>query len=351
MVRFKRIVLISHEMTYTGAPNSLLNIARILRKHGHQITVYTLTGGPFEQQFRKFGFLVIPIKATQLDKYFYGKFDLVIANTIFCGKIALYLQNRIPTILYIREAQNLPELIKNCKLDEAYIREARNVVCVSEYAAEFIRKVYSPPHLWVLHNFLYTSCFHRVKANRVHRDGKVHFLLAATIEPRKGIDIALSALAVLPAQIKEKAVLHIAGRKPAWSYEYWHNLFPKKDPSVIYHGEVRGAVKKKRLFSKMNVILVPSLDESCSLTALEGAKYGKALIITQNVGAKYIVKTNGFVVKTGSAQALAEAMVFMIDNCRELQNMGLQSFKNFKFMGTQKQYYRQFAEILTKIGG
>lgn len=52
-MKYKRIMLLSHEMTYTGAPNSLLNVASVLKKHGHSVTVFTLTEGVFSKGFEK----------------------------------------------------------------------------------------------------------------------------------------------------------------------------------------------------------------------------------------------------------------------------------------------------------
>lgn len=52
-------------------------------------------------------------------------------------------------------------------------------------------------------------------------------------------------------------------------------------------------------------MVVPSRDESCSLVALEGAMMSKPLILTENIGAKYILDENsGWLVKTGSVDSL-----------------------------------------------
>ena len=192
---FRRILLLSHEMTYTGAPNSLLNVARVLRRHGHRVTVYTLADGPFKKEFHRRGFRVRILRA-ELPRISGGRYDLVIANTIFCGRQAQKLQEKIPTLLYIREAQNLPDIIRDCNLDEAYVRYAHYPVCVSAYAGRFISRTYCPERLWMLPNFLIPPLLFRPGENRI-RGGKVHFLIAATIERRKGIAVAAEAMNLL----------------------------------------------------------------------------------------------------------------------------------------------------------
>lgn len=347
----RKILLISHEMTYTGAPNSLLNMARLLRSKGWLVTVMTLVNGNFSREYLRHGFRVRwfdeNLSAEGCPKLAL-RYDLVICNTVFCAKVACRLQEFIKTILLIREAENLPEILTNCRIDEGYIRNAENVVCVSEYAERFIAKTYSPRRLWVLHNFLLTPLYHRPSANKV-RGGKVHFLIAATVERRKGIDIAVKAVKSLPKTISTQVVLDIAGRKPEWSRKFWERLIPENDARFKYHGEVtRG---KKRLFRRANVVLVPSLDESCSLTALEGGMFGKPLIVTENVGAKYMTEGSGFVVKTGDADELARAIKFFVLHKDELDAAGKICYKRFLETSTKRVYYAKFLDIVSEVLG
>lgn len=345
----KRILLISHEMTYTGAPNSLLNMARLMRSKGWTVTVTTLVNGIFSREYLRHGFLVRWFDeglSAEACRELSTEYDLVICNTVFCAKVACRLQEHVKTVLLIREAENLPEILEKCRIDEGYIRNAENVVCVSEYAERFIAKTYSPKRLWVLHNFLMMPLFYRPNANRVH-GGKVHILIAATIEKRKGIDIAVEAVKSLPESISSRLVLDIAGRKPEWSRGFWEKLIPENDSRFVYHGEVtRG---KKKLFERANVILVPSLDESCSLTALEGGMYGKPLIVTENVGAKYMTDGSGFVVKTGSAEELARAIKFFVLHKDKLDTAGKICFERFRETSTKDVYYEKFMDIVSEV--
>lgn len=347
----KRFLLISHEMTYTGAPNSLLNMARLLRSKGCTVAVMTLVDGKFSREYLRHGFRVRwfdeRLSAEKCRKLS-SKYDLVICNTVFCAKAACRLQEYVKTILLIREAENLPEIMKKCNIDEGYLRNAENVVCVSEYAERFIAKTYSPRRLWVLHNFLLTPPFYRPGANRV-RGGKVRFLIAATVERRKGIDVAIKAVKSLPKEISSQLVLDIAGRKPEWSRKFWERLIPENDSRFVYHGEVtRG---KKQLFKHANAVLVPSLDESCSLTALEGGMFGKPLIVTENVGAKYLTDGSGFVVKTGSVEELAKAIKFFVLHKDELDTAGKICYERFLATSTKRVYYEDFLSIVWEVMG
>lgn len=339
-----RILLLSHEMTYTGAPNSLLNIALLLRSKGWEVTVNTLMRGNFSVEFEKSGFPVTAVSSDTCDFAALPEmYDIVIANTVFCGEFALKAQRYILTYLYIREGENLSDIISSCNLKDEFLSSAKHLICVSEYARDFIKSNYAVRELSVLHNFLYEEKYAKPAANTVH-DDVVHFLIAATVEERKGIAVALNAVKKLPHALRKRMLLHIAGRKPQWAREFWKKLDLNAE-SVIYHGEITDKHEMDRLYCSANVIVVPSFDESCSLTALEGAKHGKALIVTENTGAKYIVNGNGLIVETGSSKALAEAFEYML-SCGRLEEMGECSFENFLNTSVKEIYYKNFTQII-----
>ncbi|MDO5521295.1 MAG: glycosyltransferase family 4 protein [bacterium] len=331
----KKVVLISHELSYTGAPRSLLNVALALRKAKFDVTVWSLIEGEFREEFEKRKFPVSVINGCMEDL---GKraeeFDLAICNTFFGGECVKYLQSYIPTIFYIREAENLPDLAKNCCLDEENLKNAEHVVCVSEYAKHFIEKQYEPKEIQIVHNCVVDE--YRGRRNRLKKD-MIHIMIAGTVEHRKGQDIAIEAFRKLPNEIRNHMMLHIVGRKPEWSREYWEQLEFSEESHVIYHPEVRDKKERRRLYEGMNVFLVASRDESCSLVALEGAMFGKALILTENVGAKYLLTPeNGFSYETESSEQLKVVLENLYKRKSELKRMGKVSRKQYLRMATPK---------------
>lgn len=349
-MKFWKILLLSHEMTYTGAPNSLLNVARTLRQHGHLVTIYTLHGGDFVREYHRHGFRVHYYDeknyTDEQRRAFSKKYDLMIANTVFCAEAAYNMQKNMPTILYLREARNLPDILAKCDIDSRYITDAENVVCVSEYARDFIAEAYHPKRLWTVHNFLIKRKIPKVKKDT----DKVNFLIAATVEERKGISVAVDAYRQLPENIRQKACLHIAGRTPDWAESYWRNINLKGDPGVIYHSEISDRKEMDRLIALSDVIVVPSFDESCSLTVLEGAMFGKALIVTENVGAKYMVDdSNGRIVKTGDVKDLSKAIRELTENKDRLSGYGAVSCERFAGECGAARFYKDIKKIFKEL--
>ena len=328
-----KILLVSHEMTYTGAPRSLLEMGRLLRDCGFSVDVWTLKSGEFEEEFRKQGMeakkISFPEDASEALSEQLAGYGLAIANTIFCAAFAGYAQRFTRTVLYIREAGNIPELIQNCDLEEADFLNVTHKVCVSEYARDCIVKQYGSIPVTVIPNFVpdefvktekASKHFHRVWDGQTHKNEALHFLVSGTLEPRKGQDVAIGAYRLLDREEKKQIRLHLVGPAPEWASSYQKELELEQE-GVIYHGEIHDRKELLSLYSSMDAVLVPSRDESCSLVALEACMLGKPVFLTENTGAKYFADPS-CIVKTGDCAALKEKLSEAVRNPMWLQKMG-----------------------------
>ena len=344
----KKILLVSHEMSYTGAPASLLKIAKLLKKDDFEVEVWSLKDGNFNREFRREGMEVKVIDFPQNVSEALSKkiesFDIVIANTVFCAAFAQYAQQFSNTILYIREAGNTAQLIRDCGLEERNLTKAAHIVCVSEYARQCLEKEYGRQDIAVIPNFVEDEYIEGRRKKSEKKRETVDFLVSGTLEPRKGQDIAVNAYRLLEQKERERCRLHIVGRTPEWAIEYQNKLRLKED-GIVYHGEIRDRKELLSLYSSMDAILVPSWDESCSLVALEACMLGKAVFLTENTGAKYLVDTS-CIVKTGDSRILKEKMVDAINNPQWLQEMGAYNRKTYLENASEELYRKKFREYL-----
>lgn len=341
----EKILLVSHELTYSGAPRSLFNIAVLLKNQGCYVEIWSLLGGDFSEEISKANIklkVINDVNAINYDDV--SKFQIVILNTFFTAQFVQKMQSRTRTILYIREAQNIPELANACNLDEENIRRANEIICVSEYAQEFIKNRYSPKNIRVIHNFVndvYDGTLNIVKNNTIH------FIISGTYEYRKGYDMVLEAFNYMPEELQSKTRLHLVGRKPEWARKYWEPLQKKYNYRITDHGEIKDREELMGLYRQMNVFVVASRDESCSLVALEGAMLGKALIMSENVGAKYLDAKKKGIYKTEDAWELCRRMCELTSR-RELLIRGIEMRKSYKKTSTAKIYKGKLKEYLLK---
>ena len=301
----KRILLVSHEMSVTGAPNSLLRQAGYFRSAGYAVDVWTYSGGALESRYRDAGFNPRPVEDDRKAiKAAYdarpGDYDLVICNTIRTYRAVDVLWHLgAPVAWFVRETKLLDEDFWLGGDFAALFRRFGNLYTVSPYAAGIVRRY--NPHVRVICNSV-PDAF--VRAGTM--TGRVRFGFIGSLIKVKGVDLLVAAFERIRQRFPN-CELRIAGRLSVGIGEELSER-TRNDPAIVWLGEVQGE-DKRVFFDSIDVLCVPSLDEPSGLTVLEGAMYGKALITTDCTGANYIVDDScGRIVRAGDAGALAVAL-------------------------------------------
>lgn len=346
----KRILFITPELTYTGTPRSLLRMCRVALHLGYHVTVWSAKNGPFIEEYEKSGIEVKIVPESDLEREAsvkaIKKFDMAVCNTIATDRYARICSYYIPTVWYIREATNLPDFMRDNPLRDYIFRHSKNIYCVSDYAADALHK-YTHNKIHVVKNCVEDETNMAVPYIPGTGD-KIRFVQFGTMEYRKGYDVLLAAYQKMPKDYRDKAELYFAGGFINSGTPFCSYLFSKieNEPNVHYLGIIKGEEKKIETLSSMDVVVVASRDESCSLVALEGAMLSKPLIVTENVGAKYMVNDeNGFIVKTADVDSLMDAMMHMIDKKEDLAKMGEASRHAYEQYASMESYTRDMEEL------
>ena len=218
----KSVLLITHELTYTGSPRSLYNLAKCLLEEGHSVTLWSLETGDFFAEFTGLG-----INVTYISQEEFGSsvvqnaiknFDLVIANTVFCTEAAYEAQKHTKTILFLGEARNIKKIVSDHSIDFEKLKAIKNIACVSMYAKRALGAFLGRKDISVIHNYI-EDYNHRGEPRKPD-EKKVRFIVSGTVEPRKGQDLAIKAFEELPPELRAKASLHIVGKAPTWSQKF-----------------------------------------------------------------------------------------------------------------------------------
>lgn len=344
----KRILFVSPEMIYSGAPRSLLRMCRSAQGLGYDVTVWSANDGAFKTEYEKSGIQVEIVTEKEIErrKNQIEKYDLAICNTVMTSKFAEICCQLIPTVWYIREATNIPDFIRN-NAERAYvIRHSSDICVVSDYAADAL-SLYADESIRVVHNCVEDEV--EMAVPYIPGSGeKVKFVQFGTMEYRKGYDVLLAAYKSMPKEYRNCSEVYFAGGFINSGTPFCSYLFREmeKVEGVHYLGLIQGEEKKIETLSAMDVVVVASRDESCSLVALEGAMLSKPLIVTENVGAKYMVEEkNGYVVKTADVEGLRNAMMKMIESKNTLSSMGEFSRKIYEEKASMRAYTKSMREL------
>lgn len=346
----KKVLLVSHEFTYTGAPHSLLRMATVMRDAGCAIEVWGPEKGPFLREFKqqKIRCRILPLEKLQgeeAEKLLKG-FDLAVINTVYADRYYESIKGIIPSVWVIREASDLESCCKNAPERLNAVKNAGRIYCVSEYAAGHLKKYNT--NIRVLRNCV-EDFSGLSEPYDGPRNGIVKFIQLGTLEERKGYDLILDAYCLLPDSLKSRTEICFAGKLPDFQKSYWTDLLErlKGFRNIRYLGEIRDTKRKIQVMSGADVVVVASRDEACSLVALEGAMLSKPLLLSTNVGAKYMVRGgNGLLFESGDARSLARGMEYFLKNVGQIKEMGEISRRNYLEMACMDRYREDVLALL-----
>lgn len=212
-------------------------------------------------------------------------------------------------------------------------------------------------------SFLYkVALSHSTKAIFQNEDNRRLFLERGIVSFDKtevvngsGVDISrfgLSALADMEKGVQFLCVARLLGEKGLREYAQAASIVKSKYPNAqfvlvgpedtspdgilvsevaTWKGiEYQGATNDVRPFiEKAHVYVLPSYHEGLPRSTIEAMAMGRPVITTDAVGCKDTVENgeNGFKVPVADAQALAEKMIWFIENSEQIEPMGLASRK------------------------
>lgn len=302
----KQILLISHELSVTGAPSVLLRQAKYFKNAGHNVDIWSLEGGELESAYHSAGFNIHYIdphyyKIQKFLKKTNKKYDLILCSTIETYTFVLALQHyNTPIVWFIHEAQLIIDKANVDKQFKSILKKFYNIYTVSEYAASIVKKYNS--NVNIINNAIedtFTN-FSIERANPI-------FGYIGSITPAKGVDLLINAFLNL-IKSHPNAQLLIAGD---FRNDFASFLIEKTKniPSIVWLGIVQKE-EKLSFFNSIDILCVPSLHESSCLSLIEGAMYGKALITTKTTGANYLVKENdnGYIIQPNNEDEILKAM-------------------------------------------
>ena len=347
-----RILFVSPEMVYAGAPRSLLRMCKVASSLGYKPMVWTAKPGAFAIEFERIGVHVEVVPAHTIDTARVNELkmngvQLVVCNTVVTDAYVRALEGLVPLVWYVREASNVTDFFRSNTSRIETLRRSRAICCVSEYAAEALRR-YADGPIGIVRNSVEDVSMlalpYEASRTRKHR-----FIQLGTIERRKGYDLFIAAFKALPQRYRDRAELHFAGGFINSGVSYSSYIFSqvKDEPAIHYHGLITDESQRIELISQMDTVVVASRDESCSLVALEGAMLSKPLIVTENVGAKYIIDSgNGLIIESGSVAALRDAFMSMMDaGVADLTTMGVRSRESYDHYASMDAYVERLRSL------
>ncbi len=343
----KKILVLTHQLSLTGAPLALFLMVRILSEEA-EVVVLTVEDGPLKEDYKKLGVSVVNTgkywERRVIFQSFARKFDAVIANTVLHFPAVLLLNgSNIPVFWWIHEHENYFSYGRGEIPDPSTLKDNVHVLAAGEYVAEVLYQEFS--YRAQIFHVGFDDCAEETCAEQ-KRNG-LHFLCVGTYGAEKGQDILAEAYDALPVSYKEKLSLTFIGNDRSYEQEIYDivKTLSEKEPQVtmqplLPRNEVLAC------YAQADGLILCSRREVLSMAALEHMMLSKCVIASSTTGNAWLIrhKENGFVFESGDAQALKECLRYVVDHREQLGAIGIKAREVYEKEFTMEQFRRRIKE-------
>lgn len=317
----KRILLISHELSYTGAPIALMNMAIVMQKMGFSVIYAGMNDASLKKEL-EINHLDYVLNWIFIDgdrqKEYIRNFDLVVICTFgMKGLIEGYKDVEIPIIWWIHEAE-----VGYQEVEYLNIGKNVSVFCGGKYAQRAFQKHCKVEYAQILQYCIPEEELFTEEIGILERE-KITFGLIGAISERKAQDILLKAALKLPIEYREKIQIILIGAVIEIEQGYWEKQ--KVLLEQLENVKIIGEISQKELaekYKEIDVLVCPSRDDPMPVVVTQGMMYGKPCILSKNVGQVEFIEpgVNGFIFE--GEDELAEQMKWIVNHKENLYNIG-----------------------------
>jgi glycosyltransferase involved in cell wall biosynthesis len=240
-------------------------------------------------------------------------------------------RNIIPTIWWIHE-NIYPEQITE-EL-EKLLKTSKDIYVPSKLTQNYLAKY--NPNIKVL---CYPISDVAVKTSKKPKTVKkiLHFVLIGAISARKGHDIFIEAIKLLPENLLRKARFDIIGSDNLEAGDFAETV--KKSAHGIkqirFFDVIQNQKVYRKLLSKIDVLCCPSREDPFPIVVTEAMMFGKTCIVSDRVGQKDLIKningkTGNFIFPSENITRLSAIFREIIEDKVNLERIGEESRKIFE---------------------
>ena len=351
----RKILLISHDLSLTGAPVALHYAAKTLLDNGDTPVVLSPSDGKMREELEKEGIMVIinPDISGESMKDFIKSFDLTIVNTLVNRYfITLLNDTNTPVIWWIHEAEESYKYIKDFP---NYLEQNVHVYCGGDYAKEALKERRNEYNIDILHYSVPDHMKENIDESEYDfgidkENCKIKFLIAGTIDKRKGQDIFIKAIKNLPDEYRKKCQFIFVGKKnDSKIYDDLLNAVTEYD-EIVYIEELSRS-KMIKLYSQVDSVVCPSRDDPMPIVMTESMIFSKICICSDRTGTASLIKNkiNGLIVRNEDFIGLSEYIKFIIDNPIEAKAIGIKGRLIYENYFTEEVFKLNMIEIIDSI--
>lgn len=326
----KSVLLVSHELSNTGAPIVLLYLAEVLRKNGYCPVIACKKDGELKESIISMGIpVVIVSNISKSNKFVWGwlkEFDLIVINTLCLGTLVEELCDSGQRVFWwLHEAEDQYQICGKKGLPKE-IGSNVSVFAVGDRAVSAYKKYIGNEKVSSLLYGLpdFGSGLFKEK------HGKLVFAIIGTIMGRKGHDIFVDAIQYLAKDVRKSAEFWIIGRMVEPDiYDHVKGMAEEYEEIKIL-GSL-SPQKMQKIYEEIDVVVSPSRMDPMPVVLTEGMMNHKVCIASDMTGTADLIsnRENGLICKL-DALDLAEQMTWVLNNREKLGEIGANARKLYE---------------------
>lgn len=345
----KKVLLVTHDMSLTGAPIVLLYMAKILEKNGYKVDVYSKTTGPLVFEFLKQDISVhifdeFHFMREEVTTYF-NEYNLVVINTVTLFKLVHEVEIiGIPIIWWLHEEDDVYQSYRMTKADlcvgkNVYIYGVGNR-SISSYERYSGKRV-TGELVYGIENIQNQKI---CKSEGKSEGNQIVFTIIGSVCDRKGHDVLLQVIVENVLKWRNYIEFWIIG---AITEEY-KKRFDKIENVKIWGRQTHEQVEK--MYKQIDVVVCPSRNDPMPVVLAEGMMNRKLCIASDMTGTAELITPyeDGLICKAGDAHSLADCIQWVLDHKDKINTIGEKGYSIYEKWFSMESFENNVLRIISE---
>jgi glycosyltransferase involved in cell wall biosynthesis len=309
------------------------------------VVVVAPSDGPYRHALQRAGVTVIidplVLVGVQDSMHILRHFDLVVGNTILTAKVGALLQPYTQFVCYVHETGLVSQLASSDPGTAQALRVVEHFWAGSERAANALKDFGVRARILEYGTELPPP---------TERRAPLKVALFGSFEPRKGQDIAIRALLLLPPAVAEDIQLTLCGRVLDRPFRTSVDDLAAELKNVVFRPGVTIEQYAVEL-AAADVVLVCSRDDTLPFVSLDALAAGKVLVCSRTTGtSKYVTHgVSAFVLEKNDPEELAAQLAELQADRSVLLRVGQEAARLHRSMFSAEMFSSRLQRALASL--
>lgn len=345
----QKILLLSQDMTLGGPAIALYHVAEVLKNNGYNIVFATMIDGPLREMLLDIGIPVIVDVNLQIetmeDAEWINGFGTVFCNAInFC--VFLSKRNtRMKYVWWLHDSDFFYDGIPK-EVFKSIVKENLYVYSVGNVPKEAITN--HLPQLEV-RNLIYGVADGYAGRGYKRKTNKVIFVTVGYIEARKGQDVLVKAIRMMPETMREEAEFYLVGQDSSMLARQIRDDTSDM-PEIIMTG-VLGREGVNEILEAADVMICPSREDPMPTVAAEAMMHSVPCVLSDATGTALYIDdgVNGMVFENENVGELEDRLEWCITHRGQLEQMGVKARSIYEEVFSMKIFEMNLIECINEV--